>query len=844
MSTPTSLPGFLISEQLPDAERGAAQPVESELAEYGPNLTEPSPATGDGIGRVVPAAKATGRYPYAADLGAPGMLWAAMIRSPHARAVIEGCDTSAAEAMPGVHAVLAGPGLGVDQVDYLGQCVAIAAAEHPAIARAALSAVVIDYRPQEPLTDPRQAFNAEPIHEDGNIAAHRFFTTGRDAVDRVAAAAELRKNAPSARRAEAFQGLKPGRGPGAQPDSREPEGGDGAQAEPEPSRSVSVIHGYEFARPANWPAGPGTVFAVPHGDAIEIHTLTVDPGRDRRALAAALGRPEGEIRLVPAPFTGGAIADDADLRVAAALLAARTGRPVKAVDGSVGHWPAGTAEPAARVHAIHVADADGTLREVRVELVIDGGAEPAAAEALLDEYCRLAAGPYRVPKVEVQGWVVRTHNPPLAPWPGGGAALAAVVAEAQMDAVAAALGVSGLEARVKNLMRTGDRLPDGRKVAAADALPELVAAVLDASVPPFPPGPDVREFPGTIGRTGEMTRLRRGVGVALAMVDLVPPGLPEELATAQVALTSDVHGPIAHVSTAMVDTGAGQHAMLRRIVREVLGVQRVLVRRPTAPGALPATPLASGRAAWLHGMAVQRAAQAVRAQALEAVGAQLAISPELLEVRGDRVVSYDGMLSRPLDEVYRAALRGAAVYLADGEFRVRGSGPAQPGVFVPEPGQAHVAFAAHRAVVDADTELGLLRPVRVTAAHDVGRALVPGRIEAAIAAGVMSAASAVFADEAPGARAYAGALACAQLPTALDLPEVDVLPPVQSSIGDLETTALRRRGFSAPLPLGYQPVGRIAHAAAAAALACAARDALSAHRTAIPIRPWETGPVL
>ena len=806
MTTPTSLPGFLIGEQLPELTGDAAQPIESELVEFGPNLSEPSPAAGDGIGKVVPAAKANGRYPYAADLSVPGMLWAAMLRSPHPHAVIMGCDTEAAMALPGVHVVLAGPDLGVDQVDYLGQCVAVAAAEHPAIARAALDAIVIDYRPQEPLTDPRQAFNAAPIHSDGNVAAHRFFATAHD---------------PAAER--------PGKRAAPQP---EPEA---------PPRSISVIHGYEFARQADWPAGPGTVFAVPHGDGVEIHTLSVDPGRDRRALAAALGRPEAEIRLVPAPFTGGAIADDADLRVAAALLAARTGRPIKAVDGSVGHWPAGTAEPAARVHAIHVVDEDGTLREVRVELVIDGGAEPAAAEALLDEYCRLAAGPYRVPKLEVQGWVVRTHNPPLAPWPGGGASLAAVVAEAQMDAVAAQLGMTGLEVRVKNLMRTGDKLPDGRKVVAADILPELVTAVLDADVPPFPPGPDVREFPGTVGRTGEMTRLRRGVGVALAMVDLVPPGLPEELATAQVALTSDVHGPIAHVSTAMVDTGAGQHAMLRRIVREVLGVQRVLVRRPTAPGALPATPLASGRAAWLHGMAVQRAARAVRSQALAAVGAELAISPELLEVRGDRVISYDGMLSRPLDEVYRKALRGAAVYLADGEFRVRGSGPAEPGVFVPEPGQAHMAFAVHRAVVDADTELGLIRPVRVTAAHDVGRALVPGRIEAAIAAGVMSATCAVFADEAPAARAAAGALACAQLPSALDLPEVDVLAPIQSSIGELETTALRRRGFSAPLPLGYQPVGRIAHAAAAAALACAARDALGAHRTAIPIRPWETG---
>jgi CO/xanthine dehydrogenase Mo-binding subunit len=811
MTTPTSLPGFLIGEQLPNSRPDAAEPIESELAEYGQSPAEFVAPVGDGIGRVVPAAKAAGRYPYAGDLGVPGMLWAAMTRSPHARARIAGCDTAAAKALPGVHAVLAGEELGVVEIDYLGQCVAIAAAEHPAIARAALKALSIDYRPDEPLTDPRQAFNAAPIHAEGNVAAHRFFTSP--------AQPPAKKKTPPERAGDAGKGHAPGDAPS----------------------SVSVIHGYEFARPADWPAGPGTVFAVPHGDGVEIHTLTADPRRDRRALAAALGRPESQIRLVPAPFTGGSIADDADLRVAAALLAARTGRPIKAVDGSVGHWPAGTAEPAARVHAIHVADPGGTLREVRIELVIDGGAEPAAAEALLDEYCRLAAGPYRVPKVEVQGWVVRTHNPPLAPWPGGGAALAAVVAEAQMDALAASLGLSGLEVRVRNLMRTGDRLPDGRRVVAADALPELVTAVLDAPVPPFPPGPDVREFPGTVGRTGEMTRLRRGVGIALAMVDLVPPGLPEELATAQVALTSDLHGPIAHVSTAMVDTGAGQHALLRRIVREVLGVQRVLVRRPTDPAALPATPLASGRAAWLHGMAVQRAARAVRVQALAAVGAEFAISPELLEVRGDRVVSYDGVLSRPLDEVYRTALRGAAVYLADGEFRVRGSGPAEPGVFVPEPGQAHVAFAAHRAVVDADTELGLIRPVRVTAAHDAGRALVPGRIEAAIAAGVVSAASAVFADEAPAARASAGALACAQLPTALDLPEVDVLPPIQSSIGELETTALRRRGFSAPLPLGYQPVGRIAHAAAAAALACAARDALGTHRTAIPIRPWESG---
>jgi CO/xanthine dehydrogenase Mo-binding subunit len=744
VTAPTSLPGFLIGEQLPD-RRGAKQPrtIETEVVDEGQGPGDASPTAGDGVGRAVPAAKAAGRYPFAGDLTAPGMLWAVMARSPYASATVLSVDTTAARAMPGVHAVLAGPELGVSVVDYLGQCVAVAAAEHPALARAALDAVVIEYAPGKPLTDPRQAFHAAPIHPDGNVAAHLHFVQG------VAPAAD--------------------------------------------EELVSSAHGYEFSRPADWPAAPGAVFAVPDGD----------------------------------------------LRVAAALLAVRTGRPVKAVDRGAGNWPAGTAEPAVRVHATHVADAEGVLREIRVELVVDGGAEPAAAEALLDEYCRLATGPYRVPRVDVQGWVVRTNNPPLGPWPGGGAALAALVAEAQLDALAAAAGRTGLELRVKNLIRSGDLLPDGRRVAAPAPVPELITAVLEASVPRFPPGPDVREFPGTVGRTGEITRLRRGVGIAVAMVDLVPPGLPEERATAQVALTSDVHGPIAHVSTAMVDTGAGQHALLRRIVREALGVSRVLVRRPADPADLPATAIGPGRAAWLHGMAVQRAARAVRAQVFAGVAAKFAISPELLEVRGDQVVSYDGVLSRPLDQVYAASLRGAAVYIADGEFRVRSSGPAEPGVFVPEEGQAHLAFAVHRAVVDADTELGLIRPVRVTAAHDAGRALVPGRIEAAIAAGIVSAATYVFADEAAPARAAAGALAATQLPTMLDLPEVDILPLFESSIGDLDTTLLRRRGFSAPLPLGYQPVGRIAHAAAAAALACATRDALGSHRTALPIRPWE-----
>jgi CO/xanthine dehydrogenase Mo-binding subunit len=790
-ATAGTLPAFLIGEQLPEPDPGLiARPVET-VAPF---------ETGDGFGRAVPAAKAAGHFPFADDLTVPGLLWAGLARSPHPDAELVRADTRKAAAIPGVHAVLAGADLGISRVDHVGQCVAVVAAEHPALVRAALAAIVFDYqvgRPGggEPLTDPMLALTAPAIHPDGNIAARRRFL---------------------------FGGSRP--------------------AAPAP---VIVEHDYHFAAPPGRLV-PSVILAVPDGERLLLHTVSNDPVADRRALAEALGRPEESIQLSLVPRNAGPgnrLGDDPDARAAAGLLALRTGRPVKVIDApeSPASRPSGNIsttglDEAERtvvfVKATHGADPDGKLLAIRIDAVIDGGTDPGTAERLLDEYCRLAVGPYRSPVVEIQGRVVRTHNPPLPPWPEGAALLAAAVTEAQFDALAAQTEKTSLDVRVKNLIRAGDLLPDGRRVAAPVPGGELIAALLDSEMPSFPPGPDVREFPGSVGRTGELSRLRRGVGVALAMVDLVPPGLPEEHAMAQLALTADVHGPIAHVITTLIDTGTGEHALLRRVVREALGVRRVLVRHPADPAALPSRIGGGGmddhgRAAWLHGMAVQRAARGVRTQAFAGLARQLAISPELLEVRGGKVVTYDGVLSRPVDEVYAIALRGAAVFMADGEFRIRGTGPAEPGVFVPEEGEAYLAIAAHRAVVDADTELGLLRPVHVTAAHDAGRALVPGRATAAVEAGITAAVrTACFGDRS------------APAPSAMDLPTIEVCDLIESSIGDLATTALRRRGFSAPLPLGYKPLGRVAHAAAAAALACAARDALAVHHTTLPIRPW------
>ena len=295
------------------------------------------------------------------------MLYAALARSPYPHAALLHIDVKPALDLPGVHAVLAGQELGVTAVEYRGQCVAVAAADHPALARAALDAVEIQYAPGEPLLDARQVFAAaRRTGNDSRVAAYRRYTLG-----------------------EGGELAAPGEG------------------------ESTVMYGYEFGRGADPAAAPGAVLAVPHfardgrGDlrlaALDLHTACADPMRDLRAVSAAVGLPIEAIHLVPAPFTGTRSGDDPDLRVAAALLALRTGRPVRAEGGPADRLAGDAGTPAIRVHATHRVDAEGTLLAVRVELVVDGGADPAGAEPLLDELCRSVVGPYRCENVDDPG---------------------------------------------------------------------------------------------------------------------------------------------------------------------------------------------------------------------------------------------------------------------------------------------------------------------------------------------------------------------------------------------------------------------------------------------------------
>jgi CO/xanthine dehydrogenase Mo-binding subunit len=202
----------------------------------------------------------------------------------------------------------------------------------------------------------------------------------------------------------------------------------------------------------------------------------------------------------------------------------------------------------------------------------------------------------------------------------------------------------------------------------------------------------------------------------------------DDYATASVRLD----GAVATVSCAVAEVGQGFATVAQQIVREVLGVREVLLA-PFDSAAPSAGPAAFSRLTWMAGGAVRQAAAAVLQRVCAEVGAAHGLSPDLLTVRDGRVLSYDGLVDVPLAGV--AAARAV-------EETVTFRHPPTEALDEHGQGAAYAAFgyAAHRAVADVDVDLGLVRVVDVTVAHDVGCVINPlqliGCVEGGTAAGV------------------------------------------------------------------------------------------------------------
>jgi xanthine dehydrogenase D subunit len=731
---------------------------------------------GDDARRPDGTLKVMGEFAYSSDLWARDMLWGATLRSPHPRARIRRIDITDALKVPGVSAVLTHedvpgtklygmevadqPVLAIDQVRYQGESVAIVAADHPETARRAIDRIVVDYEVLTPVVDAEAALRPD--------------------ADAVQPTGNLLRHVPVRR------------------------------GDPDATAEVVVSGDYQVGTQDQAFLGPESGLAVPAEDGgIDLYIATQALHIDQRQVAACLGLPIDKVRLTLAGV-GGAFGarEDLSMQVHACMLALRTGRPVKMVYGREESFFGHVHRHPATMHYEVGAHPDGEIVYLRAAIVLDGGAYASSSTAVCANAATLGIGPYRVPNVVMDAYVAYTNNPPAGAMRGFGAVQACFGYESIMDKLAAALGLDPVEVRVRNALTTGDRMPTGQIVDGPAPVAELLRLV--ASAPqPKPATEDAREMPGGVSNTTHGEGVVRGVGYAVGIKNVGFSEGFDDYATARVRLHLVGDTPAVVVNTAAVEVGQGVVTVQAQIARTELGVEQVTVAvADTRVGSSGST--SASRQTYMTGGAVRAACIAVREGVLSRVGGARLVAGVIVDEAGDPIAS--------LADVLREGAFEETV-----EWRHRPTHPLDP---VTGQGNAHVqyAFAAHRATVDVDTELGLVRVVEIATAQDVGKAINPQAVIGQIQGGTAQGLGLALMEE---IQLVDGVLRNPSftdylIPTILDMPpmHIDVL-----ELGDPHA------------PYGLRGVGEPPTISSTPAIVAAIRAATGRPLTRVPVRP-------
>ena len=705
--------------------------IEETRGGIGSNAARP-----DGIPKV------KGEFAYSSDLWAEGMLWGATVRSPHPHARIRAIDISTAVAMPGVWAVLTHedvpgrktygleipdqPVLAWDEIRYHGEPVALVAAEHPETARRAADAIRVTYEVLEPLSDPEAALDpgAEHLHPGGNVIRHIKIRHGdQDATADVVVAGE-----------------------------------------------------YEIGMQDQAFLGPESGLAVPDGEGgVDLYVSTQWLHVDLDQLAASLALPPEKVRMTLAGV-GGAFGarEDLSIQVHCCMLALNTGRPVKMMYSREESFFGHVHRHPARLEYEHGATKEGALVYVKARILLDGGAYASSSPAVVSNAACFACGPYAVPNATIDSWGVYTTNPPCGAMRGFGVVQAAFAHESQMDRLADALGMDPVDLRIRNALTRGSRLPTGQVVTgpapAADLLERVRAMPLpqekrDGRI-------DLRDLPGGVSNTTHGEGIRRGIAYAMGFKNVCYSEGFDDYSTARVRLSAPGGEPLVEVHSAAAEVGQGVMTIQAQIARTELGIESVVVLpADTAVGSAGSS--SASRQTWMTGGAVKTACEAARARLLQLAEDRVDGAPRDLFLSGGMIVSSS-----------RGAVASVAEVLGDDsleetrEYRHKKTFPLDPET---GRGDAHVAFAfaAHRAVVDVDVELGLVKVVEIATAQDVGKALNPIAVEGQIEGGIAQGLGLALMEEirVSGSKIENPSFTDYLIPTILDMPPVtaDVL---------------------------------------------------------------------
>jgi xanthine dehydrogenase D subunit len=807
----------------PIAGAASAQPASTETT----NTTTSAPAVLGGVGdspvRPDGTLKVTGEFAFSSDLWMDGMLWGATLRSPHPRALIRSVDITGALTIPGVHAVLTHvdvpgdpfygldrrdqPVLAVDEVRYQGEPIAIVAADHPEIARRACLRIVVDYEVEEPVTDARRAAldpSCPKVHVDGNIVRHQPVRVG----------------------------------------------------DPDRAGADVVVRGeYEVGMQDQAFLGPESGLAVPAADGgVDLFVATQWLHVDQEQIAPCLGLPPDKVRLTLAGV-GGAFGarEDLSMQVHACLLALRTGRAVKMVYGREESFFGHVHRHPATLRYEHGATGDGRLVYVKAEIILDGGAYASSTPAVVGNAASLGTGPYEVPNVAIDVYGVYTNNPPCGAMRGFGAVQACFAYESQMDRLAQACGLDPVEVRLRNVIHEGSALATGQIVDMPAPLTDLLERVRAVPPPPARPvaaaggEPDLRELPGGVANSTHGEGVVRGVGYGIGIKNICYSEGFDDHSTARVRLELIGGEPAVHVQTAAAEVGQGLVTLQAQIARTELGVGQVTVG-PADTSVGSAGSSSASRQSYMTGGAVKAACEAVRERLFELTRRYLSAEPPVRgpaggPAAGERPAPGAGSAARVPADLCLAggkivsAAEGALATVADvlsgaapagmieetREFRHRPTTPMDP---LTGQGDSHVqfAFCVHRAVVDVDVDLGLVKVVELAAVQDVGRILNRTALEGQIHGGTAQGLGLALMEEVQ----VAGGVVRNPSFTDYLLPTILDMPPMRIQI--LEHP-------DPHAPYGLRGAGEPPTLSSTPAIVAAVRAATGMALTRIPVRP-------
>ncbi len=767
---------------------GGLEPAQSQA---GVPLTNPQEASvvGKAVRQIDAVKLATGRPTFVDDIELRGMLTARVLGSPHAHAIIREIDVAAAQAIPGVHAVLtyrdvprvaytsAGlgwPGSGprdqyvLDQrVRFVGDRVAVVAAETAEIAEQALRVIQVEYEVLPLVLDPRLASSprAPRLHPEEesygmhdaehNIAAHILAEVGD--VERGFAQADL------------------------------------------------VVEG-EYLLPQIQAAPLENHVAITYLDEDErlvVRSNTQTPAHVRRIIATVVGLAPRQIRVVK-PSVGGDFGGKQDILIEdlCALLTIATRRPVRLQYSRAEELRNGHTRHQQIIRMKTGVRRDGTIIANSMLVLANTGAYGAHARIAPSNTGARTLPLYPCANMRFETQVVYTNLPPAGTALGAGTPQGFFALECHIDEIARQLGLDALEVRRKNWLKEGDTI---RLAADLDQSKEREPLRVRSSGLPE----CLRQVEEKIqwrekrGKSGN-ERFRRGIGIAMAMHAM--PDIGQEMAAATLALNED--GSF-NLLVNVANSGTGVATLVAQIAAEILGVrvEDIVLHAPDTD----VTPFAATLSLLTNGGAVREAAERVRTRILEVAGQILHLGPAQLVMRGRAVNASDGR-SLTLAQVALHALyvENQQQIIASASWVSR---PSQP------------PFSVQGAEVEVDTETGMVRVLRAVAAIDVGRVVNPLIIEGQIAGAISQALGYSLSEELvydQNGRLLLDNLQDYRLLNTLDMPVLE--------IGLVETE-------DPGGPFGARAFEEIAIDAVAPAVANAVADALGVRPRQLPLTP-------